>query len=55
MRFDVPTVGPNTIDKLKASRAAGLVIEAGKTLILEREKTLALATRHRIALIGRRP
>ena len=53
MRFDVPTIGPNTIENLKAARAAGLVIEAGKTLILEREQVLALANRYRIALIGR--
>lgn len=54
MRFDVPTVGPHTIEKLHAARAAGLVIEAGKTLMLERERLLALARQHRIAVIGRR-
>ncbi len=53
MRFDVPTVGPQTIENLKRNRAAGLVLEAGRTLILEREKLLELATRYRIAVIGR--
>ena len=53
MRFDVPTIGPNTIEKLKEARAAALIIEASKTLILEREKTLALAAQCSIALIGR--
>lgn len=53
MRFDVPTIGPNTIENLHAARAAGLVIEAGKTIILERERTLALAEKLRIAVIGR--
>jgi len=53
MRFDVPTIGPDTIENLRRNRAAGLVVEAGKTLILERERTLALAAKHRIALIGR--
>lgn len=53
MRFDVPTIGPNTIEKLHAARAAGVVIEAGKTLILEREKTLELAARLRVAIVGR--
>lgn len=53
MRFDVPTIGPNTIEKLHAARAAGLVVEAGKTIILEREKTLALARRLGIAVVGR--
>lgn len=53
MRFDVPTIGPNTIEKLHAARAAGIVVEAGKTIILEREKTLTLARRLGIAVIGR--
>jgi DUF1009 family protein len=53
MRFDVPTIGPQTIENLKRSRAAGLVVEAGKTLILERESVLALAAKYRIAVIGR--
>lgn len=53
MRFDVPTIGPKTIENLHRARAAGLVVEAGKTLILERETTVALANRLRIALIGR--
>ncbi len=53
MRFDVPTIGVNTIEKLKKARAAGVVIEAGKTLILQRAETLALAARLRIAVIGR--
>lgn len=53
MRFDVPTIGPNTIEKLRAANAAGLVVEAGRTIILEREKTLALAQRLGIAVVGR--
>ena len=53
MRFDVPTIGPTTIEKLHRNKAAGLVVEAGKTIVLEREKVLELATRHRIAIIGR--
>ena len=53
MRFDVPTIGPQTIENLRRSRAAGLFVEAGRTIILEREKTLALADRLRIAVVGR--
>lgn len=53
MRFDVPTIGPQTIENLHQARAAGLVVEAGKTIILEREKLLALAVKHRIVVIGR--
>jgi len=53
MRFDVPTIGPQTIENLHAARARGLVVEAGKTILLERQRTLELATRYRITLIGR--
>ncbi|MBN2447285.1 MAG: UDP-2,3-diacylglucosamine diphosphatase LpxI [Phycisphaerae bacterium] len=53
MRFDVPTVGPDTIENLHHQRAAGLVIEAGKTIILDRPRTIELATKYGIAIIGR--
>jgi DUF1009 family protein len=53
MRFDVPTIGPSTIENLHAAKAAGLVVETGKTIILEREKTLASAQRYGIAVVGR--
>lgn len=53
MRFDVPTVGPQTIEKLHAARAAGLVIEAGRTLMIQKEQMLELAARLRISVIGR--
>jgi UDP-2,3-diacylglucosamine hydrolase len=53
MRFDVPTIGPQTIESLKRARSAGLVVEAGKTLMLERDRLLELACRYRIAVIGR--
>ncbi len=53
MRFDVPTIGPDTIRQLAQHRAAALVIEAGKTLILSREETMKLADQLGIALIGR--
>lgn len=53
MRFDVPTIGPITIDKLRAARAACLVVEAGRTIILERERTLAAADAARLPVVGR--
>ena len=45
-RFDVPTLGPVTLEHLAKIRAAGVVVEAGRTFFLEREKSLALAARH---------
>jgi len=52
MRFDVPTIGPRTIENLKRAGARGLVVEAGKTLIVERERLLALAGKS-ISVISR--
>jgi len=53
MRFDVPTVGPETIAKLKQHGAKMLVLEAGMTLIIERERMIAEADRGGIAVVGR--
>ncbi len=53
MRFDVPTIGPQTIENLARQRATAVVIEAGRTLVLERERVFELAQRHHIAVIGR--
>ncbi len=53
MRFDVPTIGPDTIENLHQARARGLVVEAGKTILLERERALQLAGKYRITVIGR--
>jgi UDP-2,3-diacylglucosamine hydrolase len=55
MRLDVPTVGTTTIEKLHANRAAALVLEPGKTIILEKAKVLELADRYRITIVGYSP
>jgi hypothetical protein len=55
MRLDVPTVGTTTIEKLHANRAAVLVLEPGKTIILEKAKVLELADRYRISIVGYQP
>jgi DUF1009 family protein len=52
MKLDVPTIGITTIEKLHAGRATALVLEPGKTIMLEKEKVLELADRHRIAIVG---
>lgn len=53
MRFDVPTIGPDTIENLNKHGARGLVVEAGKTLIVERENVIELADRYGIFVVGR--
>jgi DUF1009 family protein len=42
-RFDVPTVGKSTLEAMIGSRAAVLAVEAGKTLITEKEDFIRLA------------
>jgi DUF1009 family protein len=54
MRFDVPTVGLETIRRLKAARGAALLIEAGKTLLLQKDELLALADELGIMIVGRK-
>jgi UDP-2,3-diacylglucosamine hydrolase len=52
MRVDVPTIGTTTIEKLAAARASCVVLEPGRTVILEKPKVLELADRYKIAIIG---
>ena len=51
-RFDVPVIGPRTIKTMASVKAACLAIEAGKTLIIDREKTVSLANQAGICLIA---
>lgn len=52
MRFDIPLVGPNTLESLTSSYCAVLAMEAGKTLILEKERCLKTADENNICLVG---
>jgi DUF1009 family protein len=50
MRFDVPTIGCLTVETLYRAGGSVLVIEAGKTILLDREETIALADRYGISI-----
>jgi len=52
MRFDVPVVGVPTIETMLEAGATCLSVTAGKTLIFERERMLALAERNKISVVG---
>ena len=52
MRFDVPSVGPSTIDHMRASGVRVLAVEAGKTVVFDREKMIAAANDVNIAIVG---
>jgi len=52
MRFDIPVVGPKTVKILKKSGGGVLALETGKVLILEKEKTIKLAEKYGIKIVG---
>jgi UDP-2,3-diacylglucosamine hydrolase len=49
-RFDIPCVGPQTMETCQAARIAVLAFEAGRTLLLEREQVEAAAIRMGLSL-----
>jgi DUF1009 family protein len=53
MRFDVPVIGSNTIRVAAEARVRVIAIEAGKTLLLEREQLIAAAGRGKISIVAR--
>lgn len=50
-RFDVPTVGPDTITTLIESKAAVLAIESGKAFLLDAENVISRADSAKISLV----
>ncbi|HBR14889.1 MAG TPA: DUF1009 domain-containing protein [Candidatus Omnitrophica bacterium] len=52
LRFDVPVIGPRTIQTMRRSRAHCLAVEAGKTLMIDLEKCLKLANKSNICIVA---
>jgi hypothetical protein len=52
LRFDVPAVGLQTIETMKEVKARVLVIEAGKTLLFDRERVIREADRAGITVVA---
>jgi DUF1009 family protein len=52
VRFDVPTVGLQTIESLRQARAACLALQAGKVILIDKPQFLEAADRAGIAVIG---
>ncbi|MDB6064311.1 MAG: hypothetical protein JWR26_519 [Pedosphaera sp.] len=50
MRFDIPCIGPLTIETCAAVKISTLALEAGKTLLLEQDVCEQLARKHKITL-----
>jgi DUF1009 family protein len=53
MRFDVPTVGRETIETLRKAGGRVLAIEAGRTIVIDQDETVALADKYGIAIVAR--
>ena len=52
LRFDVPSVGLETIQSMIEVRAGLLAVETGKTLVFDREKMVDLADKNKISIIS---
>jgi len=52
MRFDVPVVGLPTIEAMRAAGATCLCVEAGRTLLFDREAMVKAADVAGIAIVG---
>ncbi len=55
MRFDVPVVGVPTIRLMIDAGATALVLDAHRTLVLDRDEFVRIADEHGIAVVGMAP
>jgi len=53
--FDVPVIGASTIPVMVETGTTVLAVDAGRTLLLDREEMLEAANRGKIAIIGMKP
>ena len=51
-RFDLPSIGPRTIENIARAGLAGLAVTAGSTMIADAEEVITTADRERIFVIG---
>jgi DUF1009 family protein len=52
MRFDIPVIGITTVDNMIECGATALVIDAGRTLVFDREAVRQKADKHGIAIVA---
>jgi len=52
-RFDVPTIGTQTVQTLRSAKITTLALETGNTLMLDKPDVIEAADRARICLFGR--
>lgn len=52
LRADLPTIGVSTVENAKAAGLAGIAVEAGRALVVEREAVIAAADAAGIFVVG---
>jgi DUF1009 family protein len=55
MRFDVPVIGPETLEVARECKLRAIGLEAGRTLVLEPERTRAAAEAAGVTIVGLGP
>jgi DUF1009 family protein len=55
LRFDVPAVGPSTVEALKEAGGGVLAVEQGRSILLDREEMLAGANAAGVAVVAVAP
>jgi hypothetical protein len=51
-RFDLPAIGPGTVAALADAKARLLAVEAGLTILVDRDELIAAAKKAKIAVVG---
>jgi len=52
MRFDVPVVGLGTLEAMREAGSRVLAVDAGRTLLIDRDAFLSLAESQDVAVLG---
>ena len=52
LRFDLPTIGPETLAALRDAGATALALDAGRTLALDRERFVSGANALKLAVVA---
>ncbi len=53
-RYDLPVVGPQTVETLAAGGGTALAVEAGRTILVERDRLVAAADAAGVAVVAMR-
>ena len=52
MRFDVPTIGPNTLQTMVEAGARVLAVEADRTIVVDQAEVIDFANRHKLVIVA---